>query len=184
MDIGVLFWLELATRLAQLIASAGVVFVSFSVFRWTKRRDAADFFRSNWADQQNTNLMHLGNPVARSVHEKMVYGYPIDDEEREVLFFVLFTKINRVLQFYNAMKSGLISKEEYVSQTKGTMKLLGNQEYWVRYLVAERGYSNEFRNEMLGRLQSTGSSKHWDDYSIQELEEKLQNFRKDRTKHQ
>lgn len=151
--------------LFQLIASLSVLFVSMYVFRWSRRKDKNDLVRSPWADAQSINIATISKLEIAGVIERAIYGKdPEDEEQRIIVDYFLFLYLNTIKADWLCLNYNLLSRSRYLFNSQGSLNLISGQKERVMYLVAHRGYSDEFALEIFKRLddEKTTAPPHWD----------------------
>ena len=147
------FW----SSIAQGVGGIGSVFASTAVavivYRYTNRKDRFEYLSKRWQSQQDLNIAALQDSNLLIASEKLIYGenYTVDiDRARK--YFYIFTILNMILQIYIGFKLKIIPIDEYNAHCRTTVRLLKNEESLVIYLLKERGYSEDFSNEVRSLL--------------------------------
>lgn len=142
------------------ILSVGMAFYALRLVQnYTEKKDRADFIRNQWNEQALLNVTILQNEQLLAVNERLVYGNSFKPTTEEAqLYFLLFTKINRIHHLYIALKHGILTREDFKTNSIPTVKLMKREEDTVRYLLAERGYSQDFANELLSMFENVEPS--------------------------
>jgi hypothetical protein len=130
----------------------GVV-VSFlvgrAILKWQKRRDKLHFLEQRWHQQQLLNMHQLLNMPGLEAFEKIVYGPTHQfDPDTARKYHLLFLFINMIQSHYFAMNHGIITRREFEAYAKPTLKLIVREHPTITYLLSERGYPFEFKNEV------------------------------------
>ncbi|MGF1456874.1 MAG: hypothetical protein ACFB6R_16015 [Alphaproteobacteria bacterium] len=147
-------YIELITSIATVISSAVLLFIAFTVHRYTKRKDKVNLLYQQWSYQQQINMIRITNDKSLEFFEKIVYGDDVEiDIDQSRRFHELFLVINRIHHLWLSKYYGVLNKKEFAFFASPTIKLIKRQEKLISYLLLERGYPPQFRDEFLDLME-------------------------------
>jgi hypothetical protein len=152
-DQVLLFWAQIAQGFGALLSVLVALYIAMQVHNYTRRRDKLEFMRQRWHEQQTINLAVLSNPELIKVAETITYGYALDGpKDLSKKFYYLFLMINQIHHHYLAYSFGIYSLREFRRFSLPTLSLIAREAETIEYLLTERGYLEDFRQEVLSLL--------------------------------
>lgn len=143
------------TALGQLLVMLLTGLITTYVYFYTRRRDKLEFFYNNWNKQQDVNIQCLLHDEVLRIVEELVYGNDqVFDVKKARAFTFAFLHLNKIQNNYQAMKQGVLSKKEYLEMSLPTLRLFARNKKLIIYLVSQRGYGDQFRDNIIECLKS------------------------------
>ncbi len=145
-----LFWAQVAQGFGSMLSVLVALYVALLLHGYTRRRDRLEFMRQRWHEQQEINLALTRDMELLKMAEFITYGRELPGSPKlSKKFYYLFLIINQIHHLYLSYQFGIYSRREFRRYSLPTVSLIAKETPTIKYLLAERGYSEEFEREML-----------------------------------